>query len=142
MENEFCLHRFIAAHQSNYATALKEIKGGRKLSHWMWYIFPQVRGLGRSATSQYYAIQNLEEAISFLEDPYLGKNLYQICEVLMQLDSNDATAVFGKIDDKKLRSSMTLFAYASGKHSVFHEVLDKFFDGRFDNRTKQILNLD
>ena len=139
---EFSLERFKSAQEEAYGRALQEIRAGRKQSHWMWYIFPQVRGLGRSATSQYYAIQNLEEAISFLEDPYLGKNLYQVCEVLMQLDSNDATAVFGKIDDKKLRSSMTLFAYASGKHSVFHEVLDKFFDGRFDNKTKQILNLD
>lgn len=134
------LQRFITAQQSDYETALREIKNGKKMTHWMWYIFPQVQGLGRSSTSQYYAIKDLEEAKAFLENPYLSKNLHEICEALLQLETNNPTEVFGKPDDKKLCSSMTLFALVSGEQSVFHKVLEKYFQGKYDNRTKRILH--
>ena len=142
MEREFQLDRFIAAQQRDYETALEEIKNGKKRSHWMWYIFSQVKGFGFSSISQYYAIESLEEAVAFVEDPYLGNNLRSICHALLQLNTQNATEVFGRPDDMKLRSSMTLFAYAAGQRSVFHEVLKKYFDGRYDDKTKQILNIE
>lgn len=139
--SNYDLQKFIIAHQRDYATALYEIRNGRKRSHWMWYIFPQIRGLGRSSTSQYYAIDSLEEASAFLSDTYLGGNLREICEVLLELESNNPTEIFGKPDDMKLRSSMTLFACAAGRDSVFEKVLNKYFGGRCDIRTKKILNI-
>ena len=139
---KYNLERFITAQQSYYAAALNEVKNGLKTSHWMWYIFPQVKGLGTSHMSLFYGIEDLDEAVAFLQNEYLRCNLYRICEALMQLETNDAKAVFGYIDAKKLKSSMTLFAYAAGTHSIFHDVLDKFFEGRFCGRTKGILNLD
>ncbi len=116
---EFSLSRFTLAHQNDFETALREIKSGKKYSHWMWYIFPQIYGLGYSYTSQYYAIQSLEEAKAFLADPYLGRNLISICEVLIKLESNDALEVFGSPDNMKLQSCMTLFSLAdNGKAYV------------------------
>lgn len=141
MENSFDLSRFTKAHRYSYQTALSEIKNGRKTSHWMWYIFPQMRGLGRSDTSRYYAIQSLDEAKAFLKDPYLGKNLLEISNTLLALDTNNATEVFGKPDDWKLKSCMTLFSIISEDGSVFHKVLDKFFYGKPDKRTLKILNI-
>lgn len=108
----------------------------------MWYIFPQIQGLGKSSTSQYYAVSSLEEAAQFLEESYLSKNFYVICEALMQLDTSNATEVFGRPDDMKLRSSMTLFAYVAGEQSFFNQVLGKYFHGKYDNRTKRILNME
>lgn len=124
-----------------YQTALKEIQSGHKYSHWMWYIFPQIHGLGRSSTSQYYAIQSLDEARAFLEDPYLGKNLLEISQALLNLDTNNATEVFGRPDDMKIRSSMTLFSLVADADPVFQKVLDKYFGGRKDGRTLRILGL-
>ena len=133
------LSRFKEAHQKMYETALAEIKSGRKESHWMWYIFPQIYGLGRSSKSHYYAIRSLDEAIAFQRDPYLGRNLQEICRALLALESRNATEVFGRTDDKKLRSSMTLFSLAAGEDSVYQQVLNKFFDGEPDRRTFRIL---
>ena len=133
------LSRFTIAHQSDFETALREIKSGKKRSHWMWYIFPQIYGLGYSYTSQYYAIQSLEEAKAFLVDPYLGSNLILICEVLIKLESNDVLEVFGSPDNMKLQSCMTLFSLADNGNSVFDKVLGKFFDGQPDHRTLTIL---
>lgn len=141
MEHKYNLSRFTAAHDRDFSTALREIKSGRKISHWMWYIFPQIRGLGRSSTSQYYSIQNLDEAIAFLNDPYLGGNFQEICQALLALETNNATEVFGKPDDIKLKSSMTLFAMASEENSIFHQVLEKFFKGKYDELTLRILSL-
>lgn len=135
------LKRFTDAQQSSFATALSEIQNGKKRSHWMWYIFPQIHGLGVTPTSQYYAIRSLQEAKDFLADPYLGGNLIKITSALLDLDTNNASAVFGFPDDLKLRSSMTLFALVSEEGSVFHGVLDKFFGGRMDSRTLQMLGL-
>lgn len=135
------LKRFTDAQQSSFSTALSEIQNGRKRSHWMWYIFPQIHGLGVTPTSQYYAIKNLQEAKDFLADPYLGSNLIKISNALLDLDTNNASAVFGFPDDLKLRSSMTLFAQVSD-FDVFQKVLDKYFDGKPDDRTLSILEND
>lgn len=135
------LDRFITAQKRDYADALAEIKSGRKRSHWMWYIFPQIRGLGMSGTAQYYAIQNLDEAKAYLKDSYLRGNLIEICEALLQLDTNNAVSVFGGIDAIKLRSSMTLFMCADPAIPVFERVLKKFYSGEVDDRTLKILGL-
>ena len=133
------LSRFTQAHKESYGTALREIRNGRKSTHWMWYIFPQILGLGWSETSQYYAIQSPDEARAFLEDPYLGGNLLEISRALLELKGNDPTEVFGTPDDMKLKSSMTLFAYVSEDGSVFHQVLEKYFNGNTDDRTLAII---
>lgn len=133
------ISRFTKAHQLDYQRALSEIKNGKKVSHWMWYIFPQIKGLGRSATSQYYAIQSLDEATAFLNDDYLGGNLLEICNALLALETNRPSEVFGNPDDLKLRSCMTLFAFISEDNSVFHKVLEKYYDGKPDYRTLSIL---
>ena len=133
--------RFVEAHKHSYQSALKEVRNGRKISHWMWYIFPQIRGLGHSSTSRYYAIQSLDEAAAFLQDPYLGRNLREICHVLLSLDKNNATEVFGKPDDIKLKSSMTLFSLVPDTDPVFQDVLNKYFGGKRDYRTMKKLEL-
>ena len=133
------LSRFTIAHQNDFETALREIKSGKKRSHWMWYIFPQIYGLGYSYTSQYYAIQSLEEAKAFLADPYLGSNLISICEALTELESNDAIEVFGSPDNMKLQSCMTLFSLAENGNSVFEKVLEKYFNCQPDHKTLSIL---
>ena len=132
------LERFIEAQEESYEIALNEIKQGRKRSHWMWYIFPQIKGLGYSSTAQYYAIQNRAEAEAYLNHPVLSIRLLEISEELLNIESNDAGAVFGYPDDLKLKSSMTLFSLISRK-TVFKRVLDKFFDGEIDERTIELL---
>ena len=140
MNTSVDLSRFVDAHKKSYQTALKEITNGRKCSHWMWFIFPQVYGLGKSTTSQYYAIKSKDEAVAFLSDPYLGSNLREISEALLHLKTSNPTEVFGKPDDYKLKSSMTLFATISEDNSVFHKVLNKYYDGRQDMRTIRFLS--
>lgn len=139
---EFDLSRFIQAQQTHYETALREIRNGRKQSHWMWFIFPQLRGLGRSTTSEYYGIIDLEEARAFLRHPYLGKNLREITSALLSLDSQDAREVMGWPDCMKLKSSMTLFVHASEDDKVFQDVLEKYYQGREDRKTLQMLGMD
>lgn len=138
MENR--LDRFLTAQERSYDTALSEIKNGRKRSHWMWYIFPQIAGLGMSSTAQYYSIADIEEAREYITHPVLGARLLEISRALLTLDSSDATAVMGYPDDLKLRSSMTLFAQVS-EDPVFNAVIDKFYGGRPDTRTLHILGL-
>jgi len=138
-EKTYDLSRFTKAHQRDFSTALSEIKGGRKYSHWMWYIFPQIYGLGFSATSQFYSIRRLSEAEAFLSDPYLGSNLREICSCLLELETCDAHYIFGSPDDMKLKSSMTLFYAASDGERLFKQVLDKFFGGKADERTLEII---
>lgn len=138
---KYDLSKFVLAHRSYYSTALSEMKNGRKASHWMWYIFPQLKGLGKSSTSSYYGITDLEEAKDFLNDAYLGSNLLEISSALLEIECNDASKVMGKPDDLKLKSSMTLFALASSKESVFQQVLDKYFGGKMDHRTLKLLGM-
>lgn len=139
MSNQNRMQRFIDAQSGDYETAIAEIKNGRKRSHWMWYILPQIQGLGFSETSRYYAIKDINEAADFLQHSLLGQRLVQICNQLLQLSSSNATAIFGSPDDMKLRSSMTLFSSVPGADPVFQKVLDKFFDGAKDSKTLQIL---
>jgi uncharacterized protein (DUF1810 family) len=135
------LERFVNAQQQNYASALAEIKNGKKRSHWMWYVFPQVKGLGHSDTAKFYAINSMQEAEDYLAHPILGKRLIEICNALLNLESNDAHEIFGNPDDLKLKSSMTLFSYVPKAHPAFRQVLNKFFEGSMDDRTLAICGL-
>ena len=133
------LSRFLKAQDYDYDNALREIRSGRKRSHWMWYIFPQIQGLGFSSTAQYYAIRNLEEAKDYLAHPVLGARLREISAALLELDGLSAHEIFGYPDDLKLRSCMTLFRLADLDDSLFQEVLDKYYDGEPDSRTVNIV---
>jgi uncharacterized protein (DUF1810 family) len=133
------LQRFIDAQKNEYAIALSEIKAGRKRSHWMWYIFPQIHGLGISSMAHHYAMSGLAEAEQYLLDPLLGPRLVEISTALLQLKSVDVHQIFGTPDDMKLRSSMTLFASVPSADPVFQQVLDQYFGGKADERTLRIL---
>ncbi|MDR0546075.1 MAG: DUF1810 domain-containing protein [Dysgonamonadaceae bacterium] len=135
------LDRFLKAQADDYAIALAEIKSGRKKSHWMWYIFPQIQGLGFSETSKFYAIKNIEEAKDYLKHPILGTRLMEIANELLLLEQTDAYKIFGCPDDLKLKSCMTLFSVIEESNdSIFKKVIDKFFNGNFDSKTIEILN--
>ncbi|MCI1185959.1 DUF1810 domain-containing protein [Hymenobacter sp. DH14] len=133
------LTRFLEAQTSSYPAALAEIKNGRKRSHWMWFIFPQIQGLGLSETARFYAIQDLREAEEYARHPVLGARLVEISTALLGLKSNDAHAIMGSPDDLKLKSSMTLFAAVPGADPVFQAVLAKFFGGAQDEKTMRII---
>ncbi|RYY07097.1 MAG: DUF1810 domain-containing protein [Sphingobacteriaceae bacterium] len=133
------LQRFLDAQKSSYQTALTEIKNGKKRSHWMWYVFPQIQGLGFSETSKFYAIKDVSEAEAYLQHPVLGARLIEISTVAAQLLSDNATQVFGSPDDMKLKSCMTLFAALGQPNPVFQQVLDKFFSGKKDAQTLSII---
>lgn len=138
----FNLERFKSAQRGSYEEALAEMRRGRKNGHWMWYIFPQVSGLGMSATSLYYGIRGLEEAQAYMADPLLGERLLEISNALLDIKTDDPREVFWYPDDLKLRSCMTLFAAAAPEHEVFKKVLDKFFGGEADGMTLDILGID
>ena len=131
------LERFVTAQDDGgtYDAALAELRAGRKRSHWMWFVFPQIAGLGLSATSQRYAISGLEEARAYLAHPVLGPRLREVAAVVAGLPGHDAAAVFGSVDAQKLRSSMTLFARAAPGEPVFRQVLDRYFAGAEDEAT-------
>lgn len=131
----FNLDRFIRAQESDYSRAVDEIRNGRKRSHWMWYIFPQFAGLGLSPTSQHYSIGTLDEARAYVVHPILGPRLIESAEAVLNVKGRSAHDIFGSPDDLKLRSSATLFALVSPADSVFHRVLEKYFDGMPDQRT-------
>lgn len=133
------LKRFIVAQERDYPVALAEIRAGRKRSHWMWYIFPQLEGLGHSPLAQRYAIRDMEEASAYLADAVLGPRLVEISRALMGLATNDATTVMGTPDDLKLRSCMTLFSMVAGADKVFLDVLGKFYGGRRDQWTVEMI---
>jgi len=133
------LSRFLKAQETDYKRALSEIRSGHKRSHWIWYIFPQITGLGFSSTAQYYAIKDRQEAEEYLKNDLLRDRLVEISAALLQLESNDAGEVMGYPDDLKLRSSMTLFHEVAPETEVFQKVLDKFFEGKPDQRTIELL---
>ena len=134
------LNRFLRAQEKDYDAALGEIRWGRKRSHWIWYIFPQLKGLGYSRNAEYYGIANLAEATAYLRHPVLGARLIEISQALLELPGDDPEPVMGYPDDLKLKSSMTLFASVTGTNPVFRKVLNKFFGGSMDNRTLELLN--
>jgi uncharacterized protein (DUF1810 family) len=135
------LTRYIEAQEKQYAIALAEMKAGHKTSHWMWFIFPQIAGLGFSDVSKFYAIRNLEEAKAYLAHEVLGKRMREISNVLLMQDADNANHIFGSPDDMKLHSSMTLFAIADEENpdNVFEKVLTKYFNGKYDRRTEESL---
>lgn len=133
------LERFVDAQAGTYDQALAELRAGRKTSHWMWWVFPQVAGLGMSDTSRTYAVAGLAEARAYLRHDVLGPRLRECCRALLALQDVSATRVLGEIDAIKLRSSMTLFAVADPAEPVFAEVLDRFYDGERDERTVRLL---
>ena len=139
MQSTSHLQRFLDAQEKDYQIALSEIKNGKKQSHWMWYIFPQIAGLGFSETSKFYAIKNTHEAREFLNHSVLGSRLIEICNELLNLETNDAHTIFGAPDDLKLHSSMTLFSSLQNANPIFQKVLDKYFDGKKDSKTLEIL---
>jgi uncharacterized protein (DUF1810 family) len=124
-----------------YETALSEIKNGKKETHWIWYIFPQIHGLGWSGITAYYSIKDIDEARDYYAHPILGKRLVEISSVLLDLERDDAMVVFGYPDAFKLRSCMTLFKYAASEQDVFQQVLDKFCMGNEDERTTAVLEV-
>lgn len=132
------ISRFIEAQENTYETALAEIKRGRKTSHWIWFIFPQIKGLGRSMMCQMYAIHDLEEAKEYLQNELLRTRLITICEALLEQDGN-IREIMGSPDDKKVRSCVTLFREADSRVQVFQDILDKFYGGKPDYRTLSIL---
>lgn len=133
------LQRFKDAQEWDYQTALAEIRSGRKLSHWIWYVFPQLRGLGRSSMCARYGIEGMGEAEAYLDDETLRARLVEISQALLELDTNDPVAVMGGIDALKLRSCMTLFSLARNADPAFQEVLDKYYGGMPDRRTLELL---
>ena len=136
-EDGFRLERFVQAQDAGgtYQRAVRELRGGRKTSHWMWFVFPQIAGLGSSSTAREFAISGLAEARAYLAHPVLGPRLRESAGVLTELPGGDAEAVFGGIDAMKLRSAMTLFAHAAPGEPVFREVLDRYFGGAEDEAT-------
>ena len=135
----FDLARFMRAQQGAYETALAEIRSGCKRSHWMWYVFPQLAGLGFSAMSQRYAIHGANEARAYLTHPVLGPRLIECAQATLAIKGSSARAIFGSPDDLKLRSCATLFAAVAAPGSVFEQVLDRYFDGERDPRTLELL---
>lgn len=135
----FALERFVRAQTDDYERALAEIRSGRKQSHWMWYIFPQLAGLGHSSTARFYAIKSLAEATAYLHHPLLGPRLVECAEATLAVEGRSAFAVFGSPDDLKLRSCATLFAAVAPAGSVFERLLNKYFDGKPDDQTLRLL---
>lgn len=134
------LMRFLDAQNKMYLTAFSEISKGKKETHWMWFIFPQIKGLGKSDNSLYYSLADLQETQDFLTHPILGKHLVEISELLLTFKNLSLESIFEDLDIQKLRSSMTLFSKVENAHSVFQEVLDTFFLGESDPLTLEILN--
>lgn len=132
------LDRFVKAQEKMYDIALNEIKNGKKISHFMWYIFPQLKGLGYSEISNYYGISGLEEAKEYLEDEILGNRLYNITLELLKINEDDPINIFGNVDALKLKSSMTLFDIVSDDE-IFYDVLKKYYGGKKDERTIALL---
>jgi uncharacterized protein (DUF1810 family) len=134
------LNRFVRAQEEDYGRVLSEIRDGRKRSHWMWYIFPQLEGLGSTSMSRRYAIKGRAEAIAYLNHPILGPRLVECVDAVLCVENRSALEIFGSPDDLKLRSCATLFASVSPGDSIFHRLIDKYFQGAPDRRTIQHLD--
>jgi uncharacterized protein (DUF1810 family) len=141
MKDPYLLCRFVSAQQDDYEQALSEIRSGKKRSHWMWYIFPQIDGLAFSSTSKYYAIKSIEEAKAYLTHSVLGPRLLECAEAVVQIEGRSARDIFGSPDDLKLRSCATLFACVSPTGSVFERLLEKYYCGERDQKTLRLLEI-
>lgn len=141
MTDTYDLTRFVQAQMGDYEQALSEVRTGRKLTHWMWYIFPQFDGLGFSSTSKRYAIKSLLEAKAYLQHSVLGPRLVECIEAVISIEGLSATTIFGTPDDIKLRSCATLFAGISPPGSVFERLLDKYFEGEGDEKTLRLIGI-
>jgi len=141
MDDPYDLERFLEAQDAGgtYSRAVAELRAGDKTSHWMWFVFPQVAGLGQSATSREFAISSLEEAAAYLQHPVLGSRLIECAKIIAETEGRTAVQILGSIDALKLRSSMTLFLRAAPDEPLFQQVLDRFFDGQPDPATDQLL---
>ena len=139
MADPFDLDRFLEAQEEDYETALDELGSGHKRSHWIWFIFPQIAGLGRSPTAQHYAIRSLDEAQAYLAHPILSARLHECLKALQLLAPTSAETVFGSLDAMKFRSSLTLFAEADPGDAIVAAALDRWFDGRKDEATLELL---
>ena len=135
----FDLERFISAQDRVYSTVVSELRGGRKASHWMWFIFPQIDGLGSSPTARHCAIRSLDEADSYLAHPVLGSRLIECTELVNNVEGKSLRQIFGSTDDMKFHSSVTLFSLIDPRHDVFEQALEKYFDGELDERTIAII---
>lgn len=142
MADPYNLDRFLKAQEDMYDAALDELKSGRKRSHWIWFIFPQLAGLGQSPTAQYYGIKSLDEAAAYLKHPVLGGRLHESLKVLQTLEQTNADQIFGELDAMKFRSSLTLFAEADGADPIVEGALQRWFGGRKDEKTLHLLRSD
>jgi uncharacterized protein (DUF1810 family) len=134
------LDRFIKPQELMFPVALRELKKGKKISHWMWYIFPQLRGLGKSSMAYIYGLSGIEEADAYLANPTLSARIYELCYILLEHKDKSAVDIFGDVDTMKLKSSMTLFALTSEDYTIFDQVLEQFFDGQMDELTIKTIN--
>jgi uncharacterized protein (DUF1810 family) len=141
MISDKSINRFIREQENIYPQVIKELKNGKKVSHWMWFIFPQIEGLGSSSTSKYYSIKTIAEAKKYLAHPLLGKRLLECSKVLLKIEGKSAEDIFGYPDHLKLQSSMTLFSFISPASTVFLEVLNEYFNNQKDQKTLNILKL-
>src|ERR1035437_8972499 len=143
MVTENILNRFLSAQQNIYPEVLKELRNAKKTTHWMWFIFPQIEGLGHSSTAKYYSIKTpdsyRDEAKEYITHPILGKRLLECSNIVLNINGKSADDIFGYPDNLKLRSSMTLFNFVTPEHKVFAEVLKKYFSGKQDEQTLSIL---
>ena len=137
--DKYNLSRFLEAQMVTYEGAMLELARGRKESHWIWYIFPQIEGLGRSDTAKFYSIKSLEEGRAYLEHPVLGQRLIEACEILLSLKDASMDEVMGFPDDLKLLSSMTLFEYISGSNSIFNKIIEVYFDDERDENSIKLI---
>ena len=138
-DDPYNLIRFVQAQEGDYERALSEVKNGRKLSHWMWYIFPQFDGLGFSSIAKAYSIKSVEEAEAYLSHPILGSRLKECTEAALSVEGRSAYDIFGSPDDMKLKSCATLFAFLLSEESVFERLIDKYFQGECDQNTLRLL---
>lgn len=138
--SKFDLDRFVTAQESCYDTVMSELKAGDKRSHWMWFVFPQIDGLGTSATARHYAIKSMAEAKAYLSHPLLGIRLQECVALLLQINGKTAYQILSTPDDMKLQSCLSLFSLASPEEPSFKEALAKYYEGEMDVRTIQLLN--
>lgn len=138
-DDPYNLQRFLTAHAGDFDRARDELKAGNKETHWIWFVFPQIKGLGASKTSEFYAISSREEARAFLTHPTLGPHLEEVTQIVIDLADRTLHDIFGTPDDLKFRSSMTLFSEVAGPGSIFQQALDKYCTGKKDPRTLELL---